>query len=126
MARIEGIDIPRNKRVEIALTYIQGIGLTTAKKVLDETGISPDTRVRDLTESEVAALRANISSNYITEGDLRREVQLNIKRLVEIGSYRGRRHRMGLPVNGQRTKTNARTRKGKKQTVAGRGRRRGK
>ncbi len=126
MARIEGIDIPRNKRVEIALTYIQGIGLTRSKKVLEETGINPSTRVRDLTEAEVAALRANISENYVTEGDLRRETQLNIKRLVEIGSYRGRRHRMGLPVNGQRTKTNARTRKGKKQTVAGRGRRRGK
>ncbi|HFC10448.1 MAG TPA: 30S ribosomal protein S13 [Chloroflexi bacterium] len=125
MARIEGVDLPRNKRIEIALTYIYGIGRSRAKEVLAATQVNPDTRVKDLTDEEIARLREFISSNYKTEGDLRREVQMNIKRLIEIGSYRGLRHRMGLPVHGQRTRTNARTRKGPKKTVAGRGRRRG-
>ncbi len=125
MARIEGVDLPRNKRIEIALTHIYGIGRSRAKEVLAATQVSPDTRVKDLTDEEIARLREFISSNYKTEGDLRREVQMNIKRLIEIGSYRGLRHRMGLPVHGQRTRTNARTRKGPKKTVAGRGRRRG-
>lgn len=124
MARIEGVDLPRNKRVEVGLTYIYGIGSTRSKQILDATGINPDTRVRELTEAEVQALREQIGS-YRVEGELRREVQLNIKRLIEIGSYRGLRHRRNLPVRGQRTKTNARTRKGPKKTVAGRGRRRG-
>lgn len=117
MARIAGVDLPRDKRVEIALTYIFGIGLTTSKKILADIGINPDTRTRDLTEDEVAKLREIIDRNYRVEGDLRREVSLNIKRLVEIGCYRGRRHRMGLPVRGQNTKTNARTRKGPKRMV---------
>lgn len=125
MARIEGVDLPRNKRVEIGLTYIYGIGLPRAQKILAETNVSPDTRVKDLTDAQVAQLRENIVSNYKVEGDLRREVQLNIKRLIEIGSYRGLRHRRNLPVRGQNTRTNARTRKGPKKTVAGRGRRRG-
>lgn len=125
MARIEGVDLPRNKRIEVGLTYIFGIGLPRAQKVLSETGVSPDTRVKDLTDSEVASLRDYINQNYKVEGDLRREVQLNIKRLIEIGSYRGLRHRRNLPVRGQNTRTNARTRKGPKKTVAGRGRRRG-
>ena len=125
MARIEGIDLPRNKRIEVGLTYIYGIGSTRAQQVLKATQVSPDTRVKDLTDAEVALLRDFISQNYKVEGDLRREVQLNIKRLIEIGSYRGLRHRRNLPVNGQRTRTNARTRKGPKKTVAGRGRRRG-
>lgn len=125
MARIEGIDLPRSKRVEIGLTYIYGVGLTTSKKMLLATGVNPDTRVTDLTDTEVASLREYIVSNVTVEGDLRREVQMNIKRLVEIGSYRGLRHRRNLPVRGQRTRTNARTRKGVKKTVAGRGRRRG-
>jgi len=125
MARIEGVDLPRNKRVEIGLTYIYGIGLPRSQKVLGETGISPDVRVKDLTDVQVNQLRDYISQNYKVEGDLRREVQLNIKRLIEIGSYRGLRHRRNLPVRGQRTRTNARTRKGPKKTVAGRGRRRG-
>jgi small subunit ribosomal protein S13 len=125
MARIEGVDLPRNKRVEIGLTYIYGIGLPRAKKILSETKVSPDTRVKDLTDSEVALLRDYIGNSYKVEGDLRREVQLNIKRLIEIGSYRGLRHRRNLPVRGQRTRTNSRTRKGPKKTVAGRGRRRG-
>ena len=125
MARIEGVDLPRNKRVEIALTYIYGIGRSRARDILAATNVNPDTRVKDLTDEEVARLREFISSNYQVEGDLRREVQMNIKRLIEIGSYRGLRHRMGLPVHGQRTRTNARTRKGPKKTVAGRGRRRG-
>ena len=125
MARIEGVDLPRNKRIEIALTYIYGVGRSRAKEVLAATQVNPDTRVKDLTDEEIARLREFISSNYKTEGDLRREVQMNIKRLIEIGSYRGLRHRMGLPVHGQRTRTNARTRKGPKKTVAGRGRRRG-
>lgn len=125
MARIEGVDLPRDKRVEIGLTYIYGIGLKSSQDILQATEISPDTRVRDLTDSEVASLREYITSNLMVEGDLRREVQMNIKRLVEIGSYRGLRHRRNLPVRGQRTRTNARTRKGPKKTVAGRGRRRG-
>jgi small subunit ribosomal protein S13 len=125
MARIEGVDLPRNKRVEVGLTYIYGIGLPRAQKILAETRVSPDTRVKDLTDSEVALLRDYIGQNYKVEGDLRREVQLNIKRLIEIGSYRGLRHRRNLPARGQRTRTNSRTRKGPKKTVAGRGRRRG-
>jgi small subunit ribosomal protein S13 len=125
MARIEGVDLPRNKRVEIGLRYIYGIGPTRADQVLQATGVSPDTRVKDLTDAEVALMRDYIGQNYKVEGDLRREVQLNIKRLIEIGSYRGLRHRRNLPVRGQRTRTNARTRKGPKKTVAGRGRRRG-
>ena len=124
MARIEGVDLPRNKRVEIGLTYLYGIGRTRAKKVLEATSISPDLRIKDLSEADVAALREFISKNYKLEGDLRRETQMNIKRLIEIGCYRGLRHRRSLPVNGQRTRTNARTRKGPKKTVAGRGRRR--
>lgn len=125
MARIEGVDLPRNKRVEVALTYIYGIGPTRAKQILANTGVSPDTRVNDLSDDEENALREFISSSYNVEGDLRREVQMNIKRLVEIGCYRGMRHRRNLPAHGQRTKTNARTAKGPKKTVAGRGRRRG-
>lgn len=117
MARIAGVDLPRDKRIEIALTYIFGIGLTLSKEILAATGINPDTRTRDLTEEEISKLREHIDKNYKVEGDLRREEQLNIKRLIEIGSYRGRRHRVGLPVRGQRTKTNARTRKGPKKTV---------
>ncbi len=125
MARIEGVDLPRNKRVEIGLTYIFGIGLPRSQQILAATRVSPDTRVKDLTDAEVASLRDFITQNYKVEGDLRREVQLNIKRLIEIGSYRGLRHRRNLPVRGQRTRTNSRTRKGPKKTVAGRGRRRG-
>ena len=125
MARIEGVDLPRNKRVEVGLTYIFGIGPTRARELLTATKVNPDTRVKDLTEAEVASLREFISKNYTLEGDLRREEQLNIKRLIEIGCYRGMRHRRNLPVNGQRTRTNSRTRKGPKKTVAGRGRRRG-
>lgn len=125
MARIEGVDLPRNKRVEIALTYLFGIGPTRARKIVAATKVNPDTRVKDLTEVESAALRDYISRNYKVEGDLRREVQMNIKRLIEIGCYRGLRHRRNLPVRGQRTRTNSRTRKGPKKTVAGRGRRRG-
>ena len=125
MARIEGVDLPRDKRVETGLTYLYGIGLKTSQQILAVTRINPDTRVRDLTEAEVTALRDYITQHYIVEGDLRREVQLNIKRLGEIGCYRGLRHRRSLPVRGQRTRTNARTRKGAKKTVAGRGRRRG-
>lgn len=117
MARIAGVDLPRDKRVEISLTYIYGIGLTLAKEILATTGINPDTRTRDLTEEEVVKLREIIDKNYKVEGDLRREQQLNVKRLIEIGSYRGRRHRLGLPVRGQNTKNNARTRKGPKRTV---------
>jgi small subunit ribosomal protein S13 len=124
MARIEGVDLPRNKRVEVALTYIYGIGPTRSQKILQQTGINPDTRVRDLTEAEVASLREGVGQ-FRVEGELRREVNMNIKRLIEIGSYRGLRHRRNLPVHGQRTKTNARTAKGPKKTVAGRGRRRG-
>jgi len=124
MARIEGVDLPRDKRVEVALTYIYGIGLTTSQDILAETGVSPDTRVRDLSEDELSRLRAVISGIQ-TEGDLRRQVNMNIKRLIEINSYRGLRHRRNLPAHGQRTRTNARTRKGPKKTVPGRGRRRG-
>ena len=118
MARISGIDLPREKRIEIALTYIYGIGPARAAKVLETTKIDPDTRVKDLTEDEAAKLREAIEKDYVVEGDLRRDVALNIKRLVEIGSYRGLRHRKGLPVRGQRSKTNARTRKGPKKTIA--------
>ena len=118
MARIAGVDLPNNKRVEIGLTYIYGIGLTTAKKIISETGINPDTRVKDLSESDVAKLREYIEHNLRVEGDLRSEVSLNIKRLIEINCYRGIRHRKGLPVRGQRTKTNARTRKGPAKTIA--------
>lgn len=125
MARIEGVDLPRKKRIEIALRYIYGIGATRAREIVRSTGLSPDTRVSDLVESEISSLREYISNTYKVEGDLRREVQMNIKRLIEIGCYRGLRHRRGLPVRGQRTRTNARTRKGPKKTVAGRGRRRG-
>jgi small subunit ribosomal protein S13 len=125
MARIEGVDLPRNKRVEVGLTYLYGIGPTRAHKILAGTKVNPDTRVKDLSETEVAAIREFISKNYKVEGDLRREVQMSIKRLIEIGSYRGMRHRRNLPVRGQRSRTNARTRKGTKKTVAGRGRRRG-
>ena len=117
MARIASVDLPRDKRVEIALTYIYGIGLTLSQEIIKTTGVNPDTRVRDLTEEEVAKLREAIDKGYKVEGDLRREEQLNLKRLIEIGSYRGRRHRQGLPVRGQRTKTNARTRKGPRKTV---------
>lgn len=119
MARIAGVDLPRDKRVEIALTYIFGIGLKTSQDILAATSINPDTRARDLTEDEVAKLREYIDKNHLVEGDLRREISLNIKRLVEIGCYRGRRHRLGLPVRGQNTKNNARTRKGPKKTVMG-------
>jgi small subunit ribosomal protein S13 len=124
MARIEGVDLPRNKRVEIALTYIYGIGPTRSQTILEQSGVNADTRVKDLTEAEVQALREGVGQ-FRVEGELRREVQMNIKRLIEIGSYRGLRHRRSLPVRGQRTKTNARTRRGPKKTVAGRGRRRG-
>jgi small subunit ribosomal protein S13 len=125
MARIEGVDLPRDKRVEIGLRYIYGVGPTRAQEIIDATGVDPDIRIRDLSDSDVSKLREYISGNFTVEGDLRRQVQMNIKRLIEIGSYRGLRHRRGLPVHGQRTKTNARTRKGPKKTVAGRGRRRG-
>ena len=118
MARIAGIDMPREKRVEIGLTYIYGIGRKTANDILKATGINPDTRVKDLTEADEAALREYIDKNLVVEGDLRSRVQLDIKRLVEIGCYRGVRHRKGLPVRGQRSKTNARTRKGPKKTIA--------
>ncbi len=125
MARIEGVDLPRDKRVEIGLRYIYGIGPNRSNQILEATQINPDTRVRDLTEDEVIQLREFIVQNYKIEGDLRRETQMNIKRLMEIGCYRGLRHRRHLPARGQRTRTNARTTKGPKKTVAGRGRRRG-
>ena len=118
MARIAGVDLPRDKRIEIGLTYVYGIGRTSAKRILEETGINPDTRVRDLTDEEEARIRECIDKEFIVEGDLRRQVALNIKNLTEIGSYRGLRHRKGLPVRGQRSKTNARTRKGPKRTIA--------
>ena len=118
MARISGVDLPRDKRIEVGLTYVYGIGLTSARKILAETGINPDTRVKDLTDEEEARLRECIDKSYIVEGDLRRSVALDIKRLTEIGCYRGTRHRRGLPVRGQRSKTNARTRKGPKHTIA--------
>jgi len=118
MARIAGVDLPREKRVEVGLTYIYGIGLSMSRKILEMTGINPDTRVKDLNEDEVSKIRECIDKNFTVEGDLRREIAMNIKRLTEIGSYRGIRHRKGLPVRGQRTKTNARTRKGPKKTIA--------
>ena len=118
MARISGVDLPKDKRIEIGLTYVYGIGRTSAKKILDETGIDPSIRVKDLTEEQEALLRDCIDKNYVVEGDLRRSVALDIKRLTEIGCYRGVRHRRGLPVRGQRSKTNARTRKGPKRTIA--------
>jgi small subunit ribosomal protein S13 len=125
MARIEGVDLPRSKRVEVGLTYIYGIGQTRARQILASARINPDIRVKDLTDAQVSQIRDFIVQNYKIEGVLRREVQMNIKRLIEIGCYRGLRHRRGLPVRGQRTRTNSRTRKGPKKTVAGRGRRRG-
>ena len=118
MARIAGVDLPKDKRIEIGLTYVYGIGRTSAKKILEMTGINPDTRVKDLSDEEEAKLRECIDHHYIVEGDLRRSVALDIKRLTEIGCYRGLRHRRGLPVRGQRSKTNARTRKGPKRTIA--------
>jgi small subunit ribosomal protein S13 len=125
MARIAGVDLPRNKRVEVGLTYIYGIGQATSGEILEKAGVSPDTRIKDLTETEVAALREVIDREYQVEGDLRREIQQNIRRLIDIGCYRGLRHRRNLPVHGQRTRTNARTKRGPKKTVPGRGRRRG-
>jgi small subunit ribosomal protein S13 len=119
VARISGVDLPREKRVEIALTYIYGIGLSRSQDILAETGVNPDTRVRDLSDEDITALRACIETNYQVEGDLRRWESMNIKRLVDIGTFRGRRHRLGLPVRGQRTRTNARTRRGRRVTVAG-------
>jgi len=119
LARIAGVELPRDKRIEIALTYIYGVGMTSSRKILAETGVNPDTRVNKLTEEDVIKLRNTIENNFKVEGNLRSEVAMNIKRLIDIGSYRGLRHRRGLPVNGQRTKTNARTRKGPKRTVAG-------
>jgi small subunit ribosomal protein S13 len=120
MARIAGVDLPREKRVEVGLTYVYGIGISTARKVLTETGVDPDTKVRDLAEGEVATIRAYVDQNVQVEGDLRREVNQNIRRLIDIGTYRGIRHRRGLPVRGQRTKTNARQRKGPKPSIGGR------
>jgi small subunit ribosomal protein S13 len=125
MARIAGVDLPRNKRVEVGLTYIYGIGLPTSQNILSRTGISPDTRIKDLSEAEVNQLREIVEKEHTIEGDLRREVSMNIKRLTEIGCYRGLRHRRNLPAHGQRTRTNARTKRGPKRTVPGRGRRRG-
>ena len=119
MARLAGVDLPREKRIEIALTYIFGIGPAVAQQIIEVTGINPDTRVKDITEEEEQKLRAELENNHKVEGDLRREIAMNIKRLMDIGCYRGLRHRQGLPVRGQRTKTNARTRKGPKRTVAG-------
>ena len=126
MARIAGVDIPRDKRVEVGLSYIYGIGISRSREILRESGINPDTRVKDLTESEVARIRDLIDKEYKVEGDLRREVTMNIKRLTEIGSYRGQRHRRNLPVRGQRTRTNARTKRGARKTVPGRKRSRAK
>lgn len=125
MARIAGVDLPRSKRTEVGLTYIFGIGMSSSRDILISASVNPDTRIKDLSEAEVSRLREMIEKSYIVEGDLRREVTSNIRRLTEIGCYRGLRHRRSLPVRGQRTKTNARTRKGPKKTVAGRGRRRG-
>jgi small subunit ribosomal protein S13 len=119
VARIAGVDLPRDKRVEIGLTYIYGIGLTRSKEILKATGVNPDTRIKDLSDADVAALRDEVEENYQIEGDLRRLEAMNIKRLMDIGTYRGRRHRLGLPVRGQRTRTNARTRRGGRRTVAG-------
>ncbi|MBM3187814.1 MAG: 30S ribosomal protein S13 [Chloroflexi bacterium] len=126
MARIAGVDIPNEKRVEVGLTYIYGIGLTRSQEILAKTGVSPDTRCRDLTEAEVARLREVIDNDYVVEGDLRRELGMNIKRLMDIGCYRGIRHRRNLPVRGQRTRTNARTRRGRRKVVAGKKRSRAK
>jgi len=125
MARIAGVDVPKDKRIEVALTYLYGIGSALSKEILAQTGVDPDTRVRDLTDEQVNRIREVIDKGYRVEGDLRKEINFNIKRLIEIGSYRGLRHRRGLPVRGQRTKTNARTKRGPRKTVAGRGRRRG-
>jgi small subunit ribosomal protein S13 len=125
MARIAGVDIPKDKRVEVSLRYIFGIGPTSSRKILEQTGISPDVKVRDLTDDEVNRIREAIDKGYRVEGDLRKEINFNIKRFIDIGCYRGFRHRRGLPVHGQRTKTNARTKRGARKTVAGRGRRRG-
>ena len=125
MVRIAGVDLPRNKRIEIGLTYIYGIGRHTSEQILERAGINPDKRDADLTETEIATIREIVDRELIVEGDLRRDVQMNIKRLIEIGSYRGLRHRRNLPVRGQRTRTNARTKRGPKKTVPGRGRRRG-
>jgi len=125
MARIAGVDLPKNKRIEVGLTYIYGIGFTRSRRILEETGIDPDVRVKDLTEEEASRLRALIDRDYKVEGDLRREVSQNIKRLQEIGCYRGTRHRRNLPVRGQRTRTNARTKRGPRKTVPGRGRTKG-
>ncbi len=119
MARIAGVDLPRDKRIEIGLTYIYGIGLSSSQEILAETGVNPDLIVKELSDADVAALRAEVQNNYQVEGDLRRWEAMNIKRLMDIGTYRGRRHRMGLPVRGQRTRTNARTRRGVRRTVAG-------
>jgi small subunit ribosomal protein S13 len=119
VARIAGVDLPRDKRVEIGLTYIYGIGLTRSKQILAATGVNPDTRIKDLSDPEIAALRESVETNFQVEGDLRRLEAMNIKRLMDIGTYRGRRHRLGLPVRGQRTRTNARTRRGGRRTVAG-------
>ena len=125
MARIAGVDLPKNKRVEVALTYIYGIGHTRAQRILESTGVDPDKRVKDLTPDEISKIREFIDHEYHVEGELRKEIAMNIKRLIEIGCYRGLRHIAGLPVRGQRTRTNARTRKGPKRTVAGRGKKRG-
>lgn len=125
MARIAGVDLPKEKRVEVALTYLYGIGPTLSKKILAQTKVNPDTRVKDLTDEEINRIREVIDKGYKVEGDLRKEINFNIKRLIEIGCYRGLRHRRGLPVRGQRTRTNARTKRGPRKTVAGRGRRRG-
>jgi small subunit ribosomal protein S13 len=125
MARIAGVDIPKDKRVEVSLCYIYGIGPSLSKRILDQTGVDPDTKVKDLSDDELSRIRESIDRGYKVEGDLRREISFDIKRLIEIGCYRGLRHRKGLPVRGQRTKTNARTKRGPRKTVAGRGRRRG-
>jgi small subunit ribosomal protein S13 len=125
MARIVGVDIPKDKRVEVSLCYIYGIGPTLSKRILAQTGVDPDTKVKDLSDEELSRIRESIDRGYKVEGDLRREISFDIKRLIEIGCYRGLRHRKGLPVRGQRTKTNARTKRGPRKTVAGRGRRRG-
>ena len=125
MARVAGVDLPRDKRIEVALTYIFGIGLSSAKKILEKTGVDPDKRVKDLSHDEVSKIREVIDHEYKVEGELRKEIAMNIKRLIDIGCYRGLRHIQGLPVRGQRTRTNARTRKGPKKTVAGRGKKRG-
>lgn len=119
MARIAGVDLPRDKRIEIGLTYIYGVGLSRSHEILDKTGVNPDVRVKDLEDADVIKLRETVESDYLIEGDLRRQVNMNIKRLIDIGCYRGRRHRLGLPVRGQRTRTNSRTRRSGKRTIAG-------